>query len=109
MGVIYDPVIIPATVAPGGTTIDFTALGTMGEVNIRNAGPNDVFISIATTGAPVAPAAAIAVGVLRLQTNEALNLKNVEVRGLGLNVAAAQSAVVETVSFRRGDGGSGFI
>lgn len=104
MSYIYDPVIIPASVVDTGVSIDYSLLGAMGEVDIRNAGPDEVFI--AYNGMP--PSAAIQNGVARLQVNEALNLKNLQVMSLGLITALGETATVETVAVRRSDGGSGF-
>lgn len=102
------PISIPATVAPGGTTVDFSAVGRMGRVTLINRGPNTVFFVF--DGAP--PVAAIAAGRIALDSNQAFNIGNTMFTTIGLNVAAAQSAVVQIVAFQssgaQGEGG-GFL
>ena len=98
MSNIYLPIVIPVSVPAGGiVTMDFSAVGRMGAISLRNAGPNETFLSFDATP----PTAAVQTGVVRLQMNEALNLENFAFTTVGFRNAAAQTSVVESVAFQR--------
>jgi len=92
------PVITPAIITAPATSasVDFTAVGIMGAVSIRNAGPNQVFMGIDS----VPPSAAVQSGVLRLQVNETYENNNINFTVLNFLVGAGNSATVEVVAQR---------
>ena len=106
MSNIYLPIIKPASLGIAATaTIDFSAIGQMGAVTMRNAGAGEIFVSFDA----VPPSAAVQDGVIRLQLNESFSVENMIFTTIGLRTGGT-AAVIETTAWQRpgGAGGSGF-
>jgi hypothetical protein len=118
------PVLTPVSADANGELLDFNyitgvtaALGNVGRLSMRNAGPNTVFYMFNATMS-IFPTAAVAAGsvagnvytpgVAQLLVNEALNWENVNIGSVGFICAAGQTATVET-QVLKGSGGNGGI
>ena len=96
------PVFRAASFGAGGGTLDWSAVGIMGALYLRNAGPDECFIAW-----DAIPAASVGDGRIRLKADEALNLDAVETEFVGVITAGGDTAVLEGVGMPR-PGASGF-
>jgi hypothetical protein len=92
---------IGTVAANGNATLDWTAIGSMNRIAIRNIGPGNVWLSFDVAG-PAVPAYT-SDGSWQLQPNESLNLANVKFRQIGIS----GYGVVHAVAFQSPAGKQG--
>ena len=108
-------IVSPVSADANGQLLDFSALGYMGRVSLRNVGPNPVYIMVGATATNF-PTAARAVGsvvggvyvpgTFVVQANEAFNFSDILFQRIGFICAAAQTAVLD-VQATQNSGGTG--
>ncbi len=92
------PVIRAADADSGGSTLDWSPVGIMDRLMIRNKGPNSVWFSFDKNGEAVQ--ATTSSESFELQANESVNLTHCSFQKIGLRCANGESATAHAIGFQ---------
>jgi hypothetical protein len=102
-------IIRAALVTDAGHTFDWSMIGNMSRILLRNAGPDSVWIAFNEDGPNTPPTTGN--GSIEVQAQEAWSIPNILFQKIGLRCATGDTAKVHSIAFKQsfGDFGGGIV